>query len=149
MASLEETFRVIFAENNLGLFDLDDMGDLKELIKSLSENEIFNLEDYRFAFVSNDTVDQDALSDFASGPLQRFFEVLFLLAEAVISDGPPVLCAPVPPPLKKARATHNVGGRLVFQSLEEHEMEKDKKFVPSGAFPFVCPCCCFSGGFKT
>ena len=72
MASLEDTFRVISAENNLGLFDLDDIGDLKELIKSLSENEIFNLEDYRFAFVSNDTVDQDALSDFASGPLQRF-----------------------------------------------------------------------------
>ena len=60
------------------------------------------------------------VAEFASGLMSVYFDVVKQLAEDMIADKELVK----EPPLKKPRPTHNVGGRLVFKSLEEYQSEK-------------------------
>ena len=119
MVSLADTLIMTSASYDLGLFD-DDGTELSQIMEALKKIEVEKCEDFRFTFVMSDEVHFENVCDFASGILSKYFEVVRQLAEDMIADKEPVK----EPPLKKSRPTHNVGGRLVFKSLEEYQSEK-------------------------
>ena len=119
MVSLADTLTMTSASYDLGLFD-DDGTELSKIMEALKKIEVETCDDFRFTFVMSDEVHFENVCDFASGALSVYFDVVKQLAEDMIADKELVK----EPPLKKARPTHNVGGRLVFKSLEEYESEK-------------------------
>ena len=110
---LAMTLRMVAAYKDLHIFD-DSEGNIGILLGALGACEVESNEDFRFAFVSEDKVDMDAVNEFTKGELSSFREVVRLTAEGVISDGVPR--PEEPKRVKRPRPSHNVGGRHVWKS---------------------------------
>ena len=117
-SSLSDALLVVAASNDLHIFDGDD-DNISKLLLALGAIDVESCEGFRFAFVSDDNVDADAVAEVANGDIAPFAEVCNVTAESTISDGIPYQEGSKR--VKRARPTHNVGGRLVFHLLEEYD----------------------------
>ena len=130
------------ATYQLGLpLDVDTQ-QLELLMSALSAAEIMSPSDFRFTFVTDDEVDAEAVDEFASGKFAIFHELISRLAKDLIPEVS-VMPGSLVKLRKRACPSHNVGGRLVFQKLEDCVDESSRMSGPSqplrlsGAVPSI------------
>ena len=68
------------ASNDLNIFTDYASQQHELLMTSLKGIEVESCSDFRFTFVTDDSVDQEAVNAFAKGDLEHFQEVISLLA---------------------------------------------------------------------
>ena len=133
--ALKDALFVSCAAHDLDLFTEFDPQQLELLMEALRDIDVESCSDFRFAFVTSDKVDASAVKEFAKGDLSVFGEIITLLAEDLIPEGPDCLTITGAPTLRKRSCpTHVVGGRLVFQRLEDFERERRESQGPSSSY---------------
>ena len=134
MDNLGDALKMVAASFGLHVFNDESDTNVGELVNSLKSLEILSCEDFRLAFVIDDVIDDAAIDEFSIGKLVIFRDVVHALACDLIPQGGFVAKDDHPPPLKRARPTLNVGGRLVYRSLDQYQpqavLSTSKKPVP-------------------
>ena len=119
-SALADALVLVSATDELGFFDNAEKADLTTLLEALAAIEISSPDDFRLTFVTDDYVDKEVIERFASGDLARFRALLIQFAEDLVPEGGLLVPVEDEPVLKKARPCHNVGGRLVYKTLEDY-----------------------------
>ena len=119
-SALADALVMVSATYELGFFDNGENADLKTLLEALAGIEISSPDDFRLTFVTDSDVDVEIIKRFASGDLSRFRALLIQFAEDLVPEGGLLVPVEDEPLLKKSRPCHNVGGRLVYKTLEDY-----------------------------
>ena len=130
MAELIDALVMVAASGSFGLFTDKEDAECVAVVDALGSIDVKSCEDFRFTFVTDNEVDEDAVGCFCKGPMFPYRELIWKLAEDLIPEG--AFYGKVEPVVlqKRSRPKHIVGGRLVYRKLEEYNQPSSVTPVP-------------------
>ena len=130
VAQLTEALVMVAASGSFGIFPDKEDAECVAVVDALGSIDVKSCEDFRFTFVTDNEVDEDAVGCFCKGPMFPYRELIWKLAEDLIPEG--AFYGKVEPVVlqKRSRPKHIVGGGVAYRKLEEYTQPPNVTPVP-------------------